>query len=406
MRLYQIRYSLKVGTFKKNNNQMKILFQSITYKLNLAFFLLILFHLTACVVDEESHVLPQDDANDITWTVCSSDMRSGRALIENDELLQVACSSGGKSIGIWSAYELEGVVTENVLGNDNGDVSLVFHKDTEWDNYEWWTYGKDAAKWVHGAKYTFNAYFPMNVVNEISSSDVSTFVIEYNTERYQDDLMTAYACVDTKSSTFKTGVPVALNMLHTLSALRFQFSFINGDGTTYDDSDALTAFWLENTEHDKGIATTGILAFGTIYEDGTIDGEHIHWYHEDHPEPSNSTSLRKIYAWEDREGVDFSSTETTRNIAVAYSTNTDGLQKYAENNGWVLTIPQEHDGTTQICFQLRSTGDLVHHISLPITTYEAGKRYTYDIRFGQTTIELKLSIAEWNELKSTHDIPL
>lgn len=385
---------------------MKIIFQSITNKLNVALVLSAFFLLTACVVDEESSVLPQDVAGEITWNVYSSGMRSGRALIEKDESLQVACSSGGKSIGIWSAYELEGVVTKNVLGNENGDVSLIFHRDTEWDNYEWWTYGEDAAKWVMGAKYIFNAYFPMNVVKEISVSDVSTFVIEHNTERYQDDLMTAYAYVDTKSSTFKTGVPVELNMLHTLSALRFMFSFINGDDTTYEDSDALTAFWLENTVPGKGIATTGILAFGTTDENGVVDGEHIHWYHEDHPEPSSQSWIRKIYAWEDKEGVDFSSTSISRTMAVAYSTNTDGLQRYAENEGWILAIPQEIDGTTQICFQLRSTGDLVHRISLPIATYDAGYRYTYDIRFGQTAIDLNLSIAEWNELKSSQNIPL
>lgn len=385
---------------------MKSIFQSITDILKVALILSAFSFLVACVVEDESPILPQDDFGEIAWSVYSSGMRSGRALIEKDESLQLACSSGGKSIGIWSAYELEGVVTKNVLGNENGDVSLIFHKDTEWDNYEWWTYGEEAAKWVMGAKYTFNAYFPMNVVKEIGTSDVSTFVIEHNTERYQDDLMMAYAYVDTKSSTFKTGVPVELNMLHTLSALRFMFSFINADDTTYDDSDALTAFWLENTVSGKGIATTGILAFGTKDENGVVDGEQIHWYHEDHPESSTPTSIRKIYAWEDKAGVDFSSTSTYRTMAVAYSTNTDGLQKYSENSGWILTIPQEIDGTTQICFQLRSTGDLVHRISLPVSTYDAGYRYIYDIRFGQTAIELKLSIAEWNELKSSQDIPL
>lgn len=385
---------------------MKLKFQIKRDSLFMAMSLIVTLALQACIKNDVEPVQEPETSDYITWNVAATGMQAGRALIENDALLQEACSTGGKSIGIWSAYELDGVVTNNVLGNETGDVSLIYHKDTEWDNYKWWTYSEEAAKWVQGAKYTFNAYYPMKVVNEISSSDISTFVIEYNTERYQEDLMTAYSFVDTNAPDFKKENPVALNMLHTLSALKFQFSFINGDGTTYDDSDALTGFWLENTVHGSGLATTGILAFGTIDENGVMDGEHIHWYNEDYPEPSTSTTERKIYLWEDSDGVNFSSTTTSRAIGVAYSTDYDGMQKYAVNDGWVLVIPQECDGTAQICFRLKTTGDLIHRVTLPAVTYEAGKRYTYDIRFGQTNVTLKLSIADWNELKSSEDIPL
>lgn len=323
-----------------------------------------------------------------------------RALIEDDARLQAECSTGGKAIGIWSAYELDGQIVKNVLGNNTGDVSLIYVPDTEWDNHQWWTYGDPAAMWQIGAKYTFNAYFPKNVVNEISSSDVSTFVIAYNTERYQDDLMTAYSYIDTTSPEFRMGEPVALNLLHTLAAVRFQFSFIDSDGTTFDDSDALTYLALENSAMGRGIASTGILAFGTKFDDGTLDGEHIHWYTEDYP------INRKFYEWSDPDGVIFVSTPSSRKAAVAYSTNADGKQKFAVNNGWILTVPQQTDGSAQICFKLASTGDLVHHIPLPAAEFEPGKRYTYDIRFGRTSMDVKLGIADWNERKSTQDIPL
>lgn len=333
-------------------------------------------------------------------------MQGSRSMIENDSQLQVACSGGANAIGIWSAYELDGEVTKNVLGNDNGDVALIYNEGTAWDNYQWWSYGEKAVNWTIGAKYTFNAYFPMRVVSEISTSDISTFVVEYNTEYYQEDLMMAYSYVDTNLPTFKLGVPVTLKMLHTLSALKFRFSFADSDGTTYEDSDALTAFWLENTTLGQGIATTGVLAFGTYNEDGTMNGEHIHWYYEDYPLPSTPTKPRTIYAWEDVNGVEFSSTTTQRTIATAYSTNTGGAQKYANNDGYVLVIPQEIDGTVEMCFRLRSTGDIVHRVALPTTKYEPSKRYTYDIRFGRTNVTLNLSIADWNELKSSQDIPL
>ena len=94
------------------------------------------------------------------------------------------------------------------------------------------------------------------------------------------------------------------------------------------------------------------------------------------------------------------------NIATAYSTNLDGNQKFAVNGGWVLMIPQTTDGTVKICFKLKTTGDDVHRITLPAAVYEAGMRYTYDIRFGQTSVNLVLKIADWNELKSTQNIPL
>ena len=137
-----------------------------------------------------------------------------------------------------------------------------------------------------------------------------------------------------------------------------------------------------------------------------MDGEHIHWYYEDRPLPSTPAKPRSIYAWEDSNGVEFSSTTSQRTIATAYSTNTGGAQKYANNDGYVLVIPQEIDGTVEMCFRLRSTGDIVHRVSLPITKYEPSKRYTYDIRFGRTNVTLNLSIADWNELKSSQDIPL
>ena len=368
--------------------------------------LMVSVFLLSCSDSEHSDSFQDDTRGYITWSVASTNMQAGKSMIESDEMLQTACSGGGRAIGIWSAYELDGVVTKNVLGNDKGDVALIYQKDTEWDNYQGWSYGESAALWVMGAKYTFNAYYPKHVVSEIMTSDISTFVVEFNTETYQEDLMMAYSFVDTDAPTFKLGVPVKLNMLHTLSAVRFQFSFMDSDGTTYDDSDALTAFWLENTELDKGLATTGMLAFGTYNEDGSMDGEHIHWYYEDRPLPSTLAKPRPIYQWEDAGGVEFFSTATQRTPAVAYSTNANGAQKYANNNGFVMVIPQELDGTVQMCFRLRSTGDLVHRVTLPAGKYEPAKRYTYDIRFGRTNVTVKLSIADWNELKSSQDIPL
>jgi len=387
---------------------------TLTYQTYITAMLLLLV-LSACSSTEEMpQPMPEAEHQEmpILWNVRQIGMKESRALIEDSLALQAACTvgSGDKAIGIWSEYVLEGKEKKNVLGNPNGDVSLVFYENVptddegnKKDNWKGWLYGDSAVHWTSKAKYTFNAYYPMSAVREISSSDVSTFVVEYNTEHYQEDLMMAYAYVDTEAADFNSKEPVSLNMLHTLSALKFRFMFMNADGSTYEDSDALTACWLENTVSGQGLATTGDLAFGTINDDDTMDGEHIHWYHEDHPEPSTATTPRKMYPWEDADGVSFSSTTSASTPGTSHTTDN---QFYSSNGGWILTIPQETDGTTQLCFRLESTDDLVHRVTLPTTTYEPGKRYTYDIRFGQTEVTVKLKIAAWNELKSSYDIPL
>ena len=358
-----------------------------------------LFAFASC---EDDNVLQCETGERITWNVVSSDMQNSRALIEDDSSLQTACSIEGKSIGIKSFYDMEGVITQNVLGNETGDVSLIYSNDTSWDNYKWWTYGETAAEWVTGVKYTFNAYYPKYVAEDVTSSSVSPFVMKYNTELYQEDLMMAYKYVDTESSSFKQGNAVTLNMLHMLSALKFQFSFINADGTTYDDSDALTAFWIENTAIDKGLFTMGELEFGTYGDGGVVSGETINWNCISRPEPSAI-----IYEWTDAEGVEFSSNATEIiKKAVAYSTNADGNQKYAQNDGFILVVPQENDGTINICYRLKNTGDKVYRVTLSKRTYEPAVRYIYDIRFGKNGVDVKLSIAKWNEIKSSYDIPL
>lgn len=340
-------------------------------------------------------------------------MQNGRALIEDDASLQSMCSTG-KSIGIKSSFEIDGVTTHNILGNPDGDVSLTYSTNTSWDNYFGWTYGETASEWNIGAKYTFNAYYPQNTIREITTSETSPFVIRYNTSYNQEDLMMAYNYVDTDLPTFKSGEAVQLYMLHVLSALKFRFAFantivneLNGTKTIvpYAESDILTAFWVENTQIDKGIYTIGELEFGSYNSDGTVNGEEITWNGISRPAPSTDTSPLKIYAWEDAVGIEFASSATSiLSRAIAYSTNADN--RYAQNNGFLLIIPQENDETFNICFQLKSTGDKVHRITLPHTTYEPGMRYYYDIYLGSTSVDIDLTIADWNELKSSVDIPL
>lgn len=354
---------------------------------------------TSC--EEES--APQHNDDRISWNVISTNMQYSRAMIEGVTDLKDACTYGnGKSIGIKSSYILDGSNYDHVLGNPDGDVSLIYNPNTSHDNYEGWAYNETSAYWQRGAKYTFNAYYPMEQVlqmSEITSNANSPFVMSCNTELFQEDLLMAYKYVNTSDYTFNSKKPVDLNMLHALSALKFDFEF------SYDTSDAITAFWFENTENNKGLFTIGELEFGNYNTDGTINnGENIKWNSITYPNPSTP-----IYLWEDPNGVTFSGSTN----APAYSTNYNGEQKYTDNSNYIFIIPQENDGTTYICFKLRSTSEKVYRVKLPVPnpgmldySYKPGSRYNHTIIIGKPDITINLTIADWNEIHSSVDIPL
>lgn len=343
-------------------------------------------------------LLPEKEEVPIRWDVQSEGMVNGRALIEDNTHLQDACTplaldGKGKAIGIWSAYERNGEVTKNVLGED-GDVSLVYNLNTQNDHYQGWTYGEKAAYWTHGAKYTFNAYFPKDAIQILPSSDISTFVARYNTVTTQEDLMLAFKEVSTMESAPVN--PVPLQLRHALAALKFQFRFGNG----FEVKDELTAFWLENTA-EQGLCMQGLLKFGT---EGA--GEAIVWDLENSAYAASGTPF---YQWENEEGLLI----TTDNMATVYTTGS-----YADNNGWLLIIPQESDGTVNLCFQTKSGGDVVHRVRLPLKTgvdksgdtaengtwFAPARRYAYSLLITPTAVDVTLGIAGWNELESSYDI--
>jgi hypothetical protein len=100
-------------------------------------------------------------------------------------------------------------------------------------------------------------------------------------------------------------------------------------------------------------------------------------------------------------------------MATAYTTG-----YYAENGGWLLIIPQESDGTVNLCFQTKNGGDVVHRVGLPLITginnlgrpdpygtwFAPAHRYTYNLVVTPATVEVTLGIAKWNDLESSYDI--
>jgi hypothetical protein len=49
-------------------------------------------------------------------------------------------------------------------------------------------------------------------------------------------------------------------------------------------------------------------------------------------------------------------------------------------------------------------GNTVYSIDLPAFDFKAGHRYTYHVKLTSTGIELSLTIADWNERKSSYEI--
>ena len=340
------------------------------YRVNWAA-LFLLFTLVGCKGNDvpTPEPLPEKEDMPIRWNVQSASLVDGRALIGNDGALQTACtpSSGGKSIGIWSAYRLDGDSVKNVLGV-NGDVSLLYNAGTAWDNWEGWTYGEKAAFWKNKAVYYFNAYFPKEGGLTSIANDSTSLKGTYDTETTQTDLMVSRVKVDTNND-FQ-GSPVELPMKHALATLQFLFQMEGEEATN-----VLKSFSLDNT-----LKTSAYLNFNT--EDMTVGNWTNH----------QASSSGRVYEWSSDSGISFSASTS----ANPYAGN--------GNDGHVFIIPQHCNTAPTFSF----VSDLLSKegVSMETTTFEPGKHYIYTIKMKGTTMDVTLRIKAWNELKSSHNIPL
>lgn len=393
--------------------------------------------MVGCNNDEEPIApTPEATPTSISWSVLPVDgMQSSRALVANDAALQAACANGtGEGIGIWGDYDLTINGVKRTIEGFLDDVKLVYYgiSDTE-DSPTGWDYVADDQFWELGGQYRFRAYYPQTAIHEhvIASSNATTFVINYNTTQLQEDLLVAYQPINTMQ--WNLAEPVPLQFRHALAGLRFQFQFEQG----LDETDYLTSCWLQNTSA-RDFTSVGMLAYGT--EDPDNNNEYnpnwLDWH-----ESYNSPVTEKMYYWEcprtgSTGGIEIKM-QGSSNPATAYSddTNTTEGTEFMDNDGYVLIIPQQSDGTVQLCFTTYEGGETVYRIPLPQVTgtsmdtqrsnfsydenntlilgsaidasgtdFVAGYLYTYMITITKTNLGMTLSIAPWNELKSSFDI--
>ena len=314
----------------------------------------------------------------------------------------VASGGEGKAIGIWADYtymDTDGM--ETTIKDLFQGTRLIYDTGAGANT---WNYEGGDLYWLMGGKYKFRAYFPQKL-NEyvVSSTNATTFVIQYPTHQVQEDLLLAYNTTDTNDPQTNLNDPVELRLKHGLAALRFRIK------ANFANSDELTSCYLQNSD-TRDFATSGMLAYGS-----ETDEESISWVMGYNPPVTE-----RIYYWSN-DGIPFATDETgNATAAMAYSeTGTTAGEMFTQNNGWLLILPQPSSGNLRFCFTTEQGDKAIYTVTIPKVTertdngdgtftesteYLPGKRYTYTITISRTDVELTLSVADWNERDSSHSI--
>lgn len=385
--------------------------------------------LAAC----SQHEIPQSPAKPgsaseslIVWDVAEvnapgTESRSlvGPAVDENGDpypdadwiTLEEACTptdagGGGKAIGIWADYsytDTDGM--ETTIKNVFEGTQLIYAHKENGNPHSDWNYTGSDLYWFIGGRYKFRAYFPQELESQVvASTNASTFVIEYPTHEFQEDLLVAYNRVDTNNPQVDLNDPVTLKFKHGLAALRF---FIKAN---YTNTDYVTSCYLQNAD-SRDFATSGMLAYGS-----TNNEEQMTWI-----TGYNPPVTEKIYYWSNS-GVRFSTEQDASQASPAMAYTAAGTTSgdiFTQNDGWILILPQKSSGKLQFCFTTRSGNNAVYAVTIPQVTeqsqtadgqmvqsteYQPGKRYTYTISITESNVELTLTVADWNERESSYDI--
>ena len=390
----------------------------------LIYIFIAIFALSGCRKDVQPD-MPAESDHVMRFGVESVEsLRGTKGIIENIDNLKTACTPLSEppsltlkeSVGIWADYDYLDVTYSNLLSN----VELAYYGRTGGSS-EGWNYGDDASDdeyWQIGGVYYFRSYYPQQALRDaiISTSSAKTFIVNYNTEVMQEDMMVGYKMVDTKTE-LNLSEPVEIKLKHSMVALKFRFQFQYTEEGKYYDTDKLTSCWLRNTDTD-GFTTAGMMVYGVTDDDGNYFPEQIDWAESYQP-------TIKFFNWSypsgiefknenDGDGVDFDPEDEVK-AATAY---TLGDGNFINNGGWLLVIPQHSDGTVELCFTTEKGGvDNVYSVEHTSKTgtgtdgtdtegeeWIAGYRYTYTVSITKNDLELFLSLSDWKQLDSSYSI--
>ena len=152
---------------------------------------------------------PEAGTIPIVWDVVSVDKpgTQSRSLIgpapeegQNPDwiTLEEACTptaSGGQgeAIGIWADYTyMDTDGQESTMKDVFRGTRLIYQHKESGNPPSDWNYAGSDLYWFIGGRYKFRAYYPQNLADHVvSSTNATTFVIEYPTHEIQEDLRRA-----------------------------------------------------------------------------------------------------------------------------------------------------------------------------------------------------------------------
>ncbi len=287
--------------------------------------------------------------------------------------------------GVYGGYSATkgAAATTNVFDHSSA-LKVSYNTST---NY--WEYTRTGDKpkyyWKRNQHYRFRAYHPYGADVETGGSDVDAIQVRYRIIDEQYDLLVAFATRHPATDVEGTG-RVPMNFSHALTALRFRIAFNKtvDKGTT----DALTEF------HLTGVQAAGLMKYS--HATGDYLSPVITWTSD----AFDSTT-------------EFYRSTTQRNFGVynpgdASSVEPVDIYGSSDADNVVFAIPQTcsdpQHGNTSIHFKTVGGGTVDHTAVLPTLEWESGKIYTYTLLIEKSSVEVVVTIKDWNEVQSTVDI--
>lgn len=373
--------------------------------------------------------LPVDD-NRICWNISAANDMKTRSLIGNDDIrdgseefkgddrpfytqksLKTVCdvdSLGKDALGIGIAadytYRANGktVLVEDIY-NYRNNRKLRYYKGQKNPKLQWAysTDENDFEYWLIGGQYTFRAFFPYSELVDKGmihpSSNCNNFVINYNSQLCQEDIMVGICMVDTEKRRYRTegevespqekwwsdfelseALPIKLE--HALSAVRFEICY------GFQSQGELKSFWFENTSDTEGLRTVGTFVYGSVSGSSDDRIQDLNWStYQVNYSGDGTTSGTRFFRWEvpaNKQGGDpkyhfrIETAETfeagVRKLnyvhkAFPYFCDEEGNASdshegftdseitrhrlYTRNHGWILIPPQLATDRVNICIQ-------------------------------------------------------
>ena len=327
-------------------------------------------------------------ARTISWSIQQGGASATRALVD-DDALRLTCTPNvygdHERIGVWGQYSTTEDGQQRTYNVFNA-TPLTYAPKLEYTNpYNDWNYPGEARFWMTNSQYSFRACYPQALMTSLMTQMEATIIQggPINTSVLQEDMLVAASYVDVQTE-MPSG-PVLLDMKHIFAALKFKVR--PADGYTPSSGEGITSCWLQN----KGTATNLFSPSGYLVHAGNVNPE-ITWH-------TYESSSAPMYKWE-HTGLSIAG----ENDLYTESGTVSG-HEYTGNEGWILVVPQQvQGGTLQFCYTMNSAGSYVFSVDIPAIKYEHGKRYTYILEIKGASVDLKLTIADWNRLDSVHDI--